>query len=166
MDFRQETEQGRRRTSLQVRTKGQITLGHEGGRMTETIFRSPLLIYGLLGLAIAVIFYVSWRRNRSGVSGGGPNQSKGATILDITRKLRATNAPWPTIMAQLNPRNDPKATELLLELRGPHMFAPHTALNIIEDACQSTLKARPSASLRDILRNACINMRKVTRYGD
>lgn len=135
--------------------------------MTETILDSPSIIFGLLLLLALVMVYSGWKKSKSGRRpSGSRGPSKGASILDITRKLQAVNAQWPKIISELNPRNDPKATQLLLELRGPHMFAPHTALNIIVDACRSTLKTRPDASLCDILRNACESMKKVTRYGD
>jgi hypothetical protein len=45
------------------------------------------------------------------------------------------------------------------------MFAPHTALNIIEDAYASTLRTKPRATVRDVLKNACGSMNKITRYG-
>jgi hypothetical protein len=46
------------------------------------------------------------------------------------------------------------------------MFVPHIAINILENASRSTLRANPNASLRDVLDNACRSMKKVTQYGD
>ncbi len=85
-------------------------------------------------------------------------------LLEIIQRLKATKAQWPAIMTALNPRNDKKIQELIIELRGPHMFAPHTALNLMENACRSL--GQGANDSRAVLRTACESMKKVTRFGE
>jgi hypothetical protein len=86
--------------------------------------------------------------------------------LEVVRKLRRSNAQWPAILEQLNPtRAEPLAT-LLLDLRGPHMFDPGTALTVIEEGLQSAVRENASASTFEGLVAAKRSMEKVTRYGD
>ncbi len=128
--------------------------------MIEAITPFFMIISGVL--IVAIMAYAAWsliRRRRSGVM-------RGANILDVTRRLRATNAQWTTIMTALNPHNDRHINHWLIELRGPHMFTPHTALNIIEKECYSMLKGRPNATVKEVLIAACHSTYKVTRYGD
>ena len=127
--------------------------------MFDQLVGSKLGMYIVVGVAVIVVALVLWwfiERSRGGAG------ARGANLLNTVRNLRATNAQWPAIMAALNPSRDSKLAGLLQELRGPHMFVPHTALSIIEDAC----RANPHASIREILSNARGDMAKVTRYGD
>jgi len=132
--------------------------------LQEYSFTLPF-IYVSIGLAVLVGAYLLWiyfRKRTSVVA----VPLAGAGLAVIIRRLRAENAQWPQILVKLNPRNDIAIGKLLLELRGPHMFMPHTALNILEDACRSTLRRNPHAKLRDVLYNACRSMRSVTEYGN
>jgi hypothetical protein len=132
--------------------------------MYEQFLTSRSTIYILAGVIIFVFTYVLFKS--VGSKRAAKHKTIGKNILDIILSLKAANAQWPLIMSRLNPKNDKKISKLLLELRGPHMFVPHIALNILEDASRSTLRANPHASLRDILDNACRSMKKVTQYGD
>jgi len=149
-------------------------------------------LYVVIGAAAVVVALLLWRlwrlvkRRGSDDAVAGPNaldtvrnlraangqwptimaELAGPNTLETVRKLRVNNAQWPTIVAELNPTCDSKLASLLQELRGPHMFVPHTALNIIEDACLGTLSANPRAGMREILSNARRDMAKVTRHGD
>jgi hypothetical protein len=121
-----------------------------------------LYVAATLFLIIAAV--AAWRKlGRGGASSGG---AVGEELAALIRQLRAANAQWPTIMSQLNPKSDATVSSMLNDLRGPHMFVPHTALNIIEDACMSALRANSRANIRDVLTNALGSMNKVTRYGD
>ena len=129
--------------------------------MLDQILAQPTTTYAIVGSVLVVILTVWLLRRRT--SSGGP---AGPDLGEVIRQLRTSNAQWPTISAALNPKNDATVSGLLKELRGPHMFVPHTALNIIEDAYASTSRANPRADVRDVLKKACGSMNKVTRYGD
>ena len=75
-------------------------------------------------------------------------------LVRRVRALREAGAGWPQILSTLNPRNDKVAAGLLTNLRGPHQFAPHVALNVLEDACERVIAANPRASDIDALREA------------
>jgi len=68
--------------------------------------------------------------------------------------LRTENAQWPTILTALNPRGDRAIAKLLVELRGPHLFAPQVALNVIMAGAQRALAANPGATALDALRES------------
>jgi hypothetical protein len=84
-------------------------------------------------------------------------------LMVITKELRARNAQWGEIIAAMNPSGDSKALQLLTEIRGPHMFVPHTALGVIEAGCRAV---KPQASAVEALEAALRGMNKVVRYGN
>ena len=132
--------------------------------LSEQFLSAPVTIQVLIGVAALFVVYVFWKS--VGKKPTGKHALTSANYLQVVRGLQKSNAQWPEIMRTLNPRNDRKLSQLLIELRGPHMFAPHVALNIIEAAVPSTLKAKPRASMRDILSESCSSMRKVTGFGE
>jgi hypothetical protein len=75
-------------------------------------------------------------------------------LLRRVRALREAGAGWLAILSAVNPRNDKVAAGLLTKLHGPHQFAPHVALNVLEDACERVIAANPRASDIDALREA------------
>jgi len=83
-----------------------------------------------------------------------------------TTRLLTIDAGWPQIIADLNPSGDADVQAELERLRGPHMFAPATALNVIHHGCELALRSRSHASALSALRAARDSMEKVTRYGD
>ena len=83
-----------------------------------------------------------------------------------TTRLLAIDAGWPQIIADLNPSGDADIQAELERLRGPHMFAPATALNVIRHGCELALRSSSHASALSALRAAGDSMEKVTRYGD
>lgn len=113
---------------------------------------TPLLIL-VLAVAVSAIAFFVWRMKPA---------SKGESPLQVVQRLQAGKAQWPQIMAELNPKNDHKTQQLLLELRGPHMFVPHVALNLIENACRTL----HTGDLRTAVSLACENMKKITQFGD
>lgn len=120
---------------------------------------TPTIILLLLcALLFVVSFGIYFHLRRS------PPRHAPQNLLEIIQRLKATKAQWPAIMTALNPRNDKKIQELLIELRGPHMFAPHTALNLMENACRSL--GQGANDSRVVLRAACESMKKVTRFGE
>ncbi len=78
-------------------------------------------------------------------------------------ELRAKNAQWNEILIAMNPSGDSRTMNLLSEIRGPHMFVPHTALCVIEAGCRAV---KPRASAAEALEAALNGMNKVVRYGN
>ena len=132
--------------------------------LSEQFLSAPVTIQVLIGVAVLIVVYVLWKF--VGKRQTGKHGLASANFLPVIRGLQKTNAQWPEIMRTLNPRNDQKLSQLLIDLRGPHMFVPHTALNIIEAAARSTLKKNPRASMRHVLGEACTSMKVVTQFGD
>jgi hypothetical protein len=77
-----------------------------------------------------------------------------AEVLRRVGELQKAGAGWPEIWGTLNPDEDAEAQRLLVELRGPHLFAPHVALNVLEDGCRRVLAADPHADRLAALRAA------------
>jgi hypothetical protein len=75
-------------------------------------------------------------------------------LLGITEKLRVANALWPAIVVAINPKSDAVIERILRDIRAPHQFAPHVALNAIEDGCRRVLAGDASATATDALREA------------
>jgi hypothetical protein len=66
-------------------------------------------------------------------------------VLQRVGELQKACAQWPEMWAALNPDGAAKVQRLLVELRGPHMFAPQAGLNVVEDGCRRALAHEPSA---------------------
>ena len=81
-------------------------------------------------------------------------------------QLLASGAGWPKIIAAMNPQNDANIHAELQRIRGPHMFAPATALQVIHHGCEEALRANKHASALAAVTAARVSMEKVTRYGD
>jgi hypothetical protein len=77
-----------------------------------------------------------------------------AQVVQRVKELQAANAQWPEIWQTLNPNGDSQVQNLLIELRGPHMFAPHLALNVLEEACLRVMVVDSNADLVAALRAA------------
>jgi hypothetical protein len=77
-----------------------------------------------------------------------------AQLLAATQQLQAADAQWPVILATLNPKGDQVIQKMLLDLKGPHLFAPHVALNAIAEGAERVLAANERADARDALREA------------
>src|SRR2546426_269907 len=75
----------------------------------------------------------------SAVSPGRRPAISAADILQRVQRLQTANAQWPEIWETLNPDGDAVTQQLLVELRGPYMFAPHVALNVLEIGCQRAM---------------------------
>ena len=84
-------------------------------------------------------------------------------LLARVRRLQRAGAGWPEILPGVNPRNDGAAADLLMRLRGPHQFAPHIALNALEDACERAIAANQRASDIDAFQEAVRRTDTVTR---
>jgi hypothetical protein len=74
-----------------------------------------------------------------------PQQMSAAEVLQKVVILQQTSAQWPEIWQSLNPDCNREAERLLVELRGPHLLAPHVGLNVLEDGCRRALAANPNA---------------------
>ncbi|WLQ16023.1 hypothetical protein O5O45_08865 [Hahella aquimaris] len=78
----------------------------------------------------------------------------------VVNDLVRTDADWEQIFKALNPRKDEKIQTLLLRFRGPHMFAPHVALNIL----QHCLESNPNLDLNGLVSAAVDESGKVTKF--
>jgi len=89
-----------------------------------------------------------------------------AEVKAETARLLAACAGWPQIVVALNPSNDAEVHAELQRIRGPHMFAPATAIKVIHHGCELALRSNGQASALSALRAARESMEKITRYGD
>ena len=102
--------------------------------------------------------------SRQVVSGGVPQSTpsirKVSALLPATELLSRAQilqhqqAQWDEILAELNPTGHPEVQQLLIDIRGPHMFVPHVALGVIEDGCDRVLALNPKADALAALREA------------
>jgi hypothetical protein len=90
-------------------------------------------------------------------------QMSAGELLVLLKKLDAENAQWSRIISAINPSGDREIAALLQDLRGPHMFAPHTALGVMLDGARSV---KPQASVHEALATARDSMNRVVRYGN
>jgi hypothetical protein len=133
-----------------------------------------VFIYFAFAVALVVFAYTLWRqsakenkptstsrRPQNKFSSGSAEVTAGA-IIHLIPKLRDKNAQWPEIMEALNPNGEKRITELLQAIRGPHMFDPRTALNVIEDGCRTTAKSAPASTA---FATAVDSMNKVVGFG-
>lgn len=110
-----------------------------------------------------------WRRLRRWLTDALRRRARGGDsrsadgLLERVRSLRREEAGWPRILAVLNPRNDRVVAALLTELRGPHQFAPHVALSVLEAACERVMASGRQASEIDALREAASQTDRITR---
>lgn len=133
-----------------------------------------VIIYVAFAIVLLAFAYTLWRqiygekktgtvvRRTAGKAYKRPTAITSGEILNLLPKLRDTNSQWPEIMKVLNPNGDQRTTELLLTIRGPHMFDPRTALGVIEDGCRATAR---SASSSEALTAAVDSMNKVVGFG-
>lgn len=131
----------------------------------------------LLLLVSLVALYVHWlsahkarpgqprRRSKSAIPAHA-EANDAAKLLSEVLALKQQQATWPNILQTLNPDDVPRIRTVLLELRGPHIFVPHTALNIIESTCLSAERPNNKLSRLDLLERAKRDMERVTRFGD
>jgi hypothetical protein len=88
------------------------------------------------------------------------------TAADVGRRvqeLQRANAQWPEIWQALNPDGDAEAQQLLVEFRGPYLFAPHVALNVLQEGCRRALACSPGADRAAALRAALQSDDRVVR---
>jgi hypothetical protein len=81
-------------------------------------------------------------------------------LIGRVRELRRCNAQWPQIEQALGD------SELLRSIRGPHLFAPRVALNVIESGCEFAMQKNPQADAHAALAEAKSSMEKITKLGD
>jgi hypothetical protein len=83
-----------------------------------------------------------------------PTAMSAAEVLQRVNELQKANAQWPEIWQALNPDGDAQTQQLLSEFRGPYMFVPHLALNLLQIGCERALAGSPLASREQALREA------------
>ncbi len=81
-------------------------------------------------------------------------------LMKRVEELQRSNAPWPEIQRVLG------STDILVAIRGPHLFAPHVGLNVIKHGCEIAIRKNPQADWWSALREAKASMERVTRCGD
>ena len=89
-----------------------------------------------------------------------------ADLRVVVSALGRRGAQWPEVFGALCPSGRGVVNELLGEVRGPHMFAPHLGLAVIEEGCRRALAGDSRASAVDALREAVRSMRSVVGFGD
>ena len=87
-------------------------------------------------------------------------------MKQTTLQLLSSEANWVQILGALNPRGDPMIQQELVAIRGPHMFAPATALRVIQEGCDQALRDNERAPAIAALAAARKSMERVTRYSD
>ena len=109
-----------------------------------------IILYAALAISLAGFVFTHWTRSRKAPPRKqGPRGSKvalaaspsvthinAAAMLQRVVDLRTKSAQWTEIFSTLNPHNNPRIHELLIDIRGPHMFDPNTALGVIETGCR------------------------------
>ena len=83
-----------------------------------------------------------------------PLMGSATEVLSRVRVLQQRNAQWDEILSELNPTANSRIKELLIEIRGPHMFVPHLGLGVIADGCKRSLASSPEADALAALREA------------
>jgi hypothetical protein len=86
-----------------------------------------------------------------------------AELLESICELQKRSAGWPEIWATLNPDGDSQVERLLVELRGPHMFVPHIALNILEEECRRLARVNAFSDRLAALTAALNSGNRITR---
>ena len=72
----------------------------------------------------------------------------GMTAAEMLRRLDELDkagAQWPAIWEQLNPDGNAAVQQLLIDFRGPYMFVPHAAINVLRIGCERALAVSPTA---------------------
>ena len=94
-------------------------------------------------------------------------EAHGAEQLQASlSRLLHDNAGWNEILQAVNPTGAAKVAADLQAIRGPHMFAPALAIQVLQEGCKLALARNPRASSAEAVRLARESMEKVTRYGD
>ena len=86
-----------------------------------------------------------------------------AQAMEVVRSLYCADAQWSRILTVLNPANDLQIAEMLDVIRGPHLFAPQTALGVIQHGIDLAQRDNPWASFEAALRYATMTMDPFTR---
>lgn len=86
--------------------------------------------------------------------------SPAAELMKRVDELQRSNAQWPEIQQVLG------SSDILVAIRGPHLFAPHVGLNVIKHGCEIAIQKNPRADWRSALAEARASMERVTRCGD
>jgi hypothetical protein len=83
-----------------------------------------------------------------------PSRLSATEVLSRVQVLRDGYAQWDAVLSELNPTGDTDVQQLLIEIRGPNMFAPGLGLGVIEDGCKRALALSPNADALAALREA------------
>lgn len=102
--------------------------------------------------------FFEWLKSFFGGSRASANQ-----LLDVVRELKQQNAGWEKIWERINPKGEHQIHELLVKLRGPHMFAPHVGLNVLEAGCERAIKQNSGAGAVEALREALAHADRIVR---
>jgi hypothetical protein len=94
---------------------------------------------GLWAWFVRLLGLTPTRSQDSPASPGSSVTMSASHVLGLVRELQKANAQWPEIWQTLNPDGDVQTQQLLIELRGPYMFAPHVALNVLTVGCERAI---------------------------
>lgn len=118
--------------------------------------------FGVLAVAVVIFLLAHRRRANPQRRAQSARALSAGEVITLVRGLRDRSALWPEILTTLNPSGDQRVAELLHQIRGPHMFDPHTALGVIETGCR---EVKPIAHAREGLAAAVESMNRVVGFG-
>jgi hypothetical protein len=104
-------------------------------------------------------------RSESTASSKGTSPSAQSLRAEL-RRLHKASAGWTEILPAVNPSGSASIATDLQAIRGPHMFAPGLAIQVLEEGCNEAIKQNPNATVAQAVQLARKSMEKVTRYGD
>lgn len=84
-----------------------------------------------------------------------------AQVMVEVKLLNSQHAAWPAILSALNPTNEHTTKDLLIAIRGPHMFTPEVALRVIQVGCENVLLLNAEASAVEALAEARRSLDKI-----
>ena len=84
-----------------------------------------------------------------------------AQAMAETRRLISEHATWSVIFSTLNPTSDTTISDLLIAIRGPHMFTPEVGLRVIQAGCENVLGLNAEATAVEALAAARRSLEKI-----
>jgi len=96
----------------------------------------------------------------------GTADNSARQLLATVERLRVAGAQWPEIARKLNPDGNSRIDGMLSDLKGPHQFSPHVALNVIEAGCRHAMSRNERADRFDAFHAALRQSARIVSYGD
>ena len=87
-------------------------------------------------------------------------------MLREVKRLKASKAQWPEILTALNPTANRRIDAILQRLRGPHLFTPHIALNVVKTGCIEARNKNSDAGYKMAMEEALKSWEKIGSAGN